>query len=111
MEKHKKVWGEELWIANNELYCGKILYLNENYRCSIHHHKIKDETFYILDGIVLMEIEGKFRIMRQGDSIRLKPNTKHRFTGITDSQILEISTQHFEEDSYRETESGRVWDL
>ena len=51
-EIHPKGWGRELWIANSELYCGKILELNEDKRCSIHYHKLKDETFYILSGNV-----------------------------------------------------------
>ena len=43
-----KVWGREEWIVNNEKYCGKKLILKKGYSCSMHHHKIKDETFYIL---------------------------------------------------------------
>lgn len=35
---------------------GKILTLKKGFRCSLHTHKIKDETFYILDGEVLMEV-------------------------------------------------------
>jgi len=56
MKTVDKDWGRELWIVNNDKYCGKILELNKGYRCSIHYHKIKDETFYILEGRVLMEI-------------------------------------------------------
>ena len=37
--------------------------------------------------------------------MRIRPGTNHRFYGLKDSKILEISTQHFEEDSYRESES------
>ena len=44
-----------------------------------------------------------------GQQYRLKPFTAHRFTSITSgSKILEISTTHYEEDSYRLTESGKV---
>ena len=54
----EKVWGAETWLCNTDHYCGKILHLNKGYRCSIHSHKIKDETFYILYGKVLMEHDG-----------------------------------------------------
>lgn len=106
-----KVWGEEHWVVNSDKYCGKKLVLKKGYRCSIHHHKIKDETFYIIKGRVLMELgencEEK-KIMKPGDSIHIKPNLWHRFTGLEDSEIIEFSTKHMEEDSYRKTQSGKV---
>ena len=61
MTEHKevqKVWGSEEWIVNRA-YCGKKLILNKGFRCSMHYHKNKDETFYILKGKVLMEIDNK----------------------------------------------------
>ena len=27
-ERHEKAWGHELWIINNEFYCGKLLVFN-----------------------------------------------------------------------------------
>jgi mannose-6-phosphate isomerase-like protein (cupin superfamily) len=107
-EVHQKVWGKEIWIANNPMYCGKILVLYRQYRCSIHYHKLKDETFCIQKGLVLMEVDGEKLVMEQGEIIHIPQQVKHRFTGIIDSEILEISTQHFEDDSYRETKSGFV---
>jgi len=104
-----KVWGQEIWIANSNLYCGKILKLNQGYKCSTHHHKEKDETFYVLDGKVRMVINDEERIMEKGDTVKLKPNDWHSFGGILPSVILEVSTQHFDEDSYRKNESGK-WD-
>jgi len=109
-EEHEKVWGKEKWIVNHGKYCGKILCLDEGYRCSYHHHKIKDETFHILKGNVHMKIEGTDFYLSVGDTVHIKPGVKHSFTGLEDSEILEISTQHFEDDSYREDESCKVWD-
>ena len=102
-----KVWGSEEWIVNKD-YCGKKLVLKKGFRCSIHYHKNKDETFYILKGRVLMETDGKKQIMLPGDSIHITPMLKHRFTGLEDSEIIEFSTHHEEEDSYRIEESGKV---
>jgi len=101
MKEVKKVWGKEIWIANYD-YCGKKLVLNKSYRCSMHHHKNKDETFYILKGKVLMEADNEKRIMLPGDSLRITPGMKHRFTGLEDSEIMEFSTHHEDSDSYRE---------
>ena len=101
-----KIWGKEVWMANTDRYCGKLLYLKKGKRCSIHYHKDKDETFYIHQGIVFMELwsERNYeeRIMHQGDTLRIVPEVRHRFSGLEDSLIIEISTNHDEEDSYRD---------
>lgn len=107
MKKVKKVWGEEHWIVNND-YCGKKLVLKKNYRCSMHHHKKKDEVFYVVKGKVLLEADGKKFVMKQGDSFRVKPGCRHRFTGLEDSEIIEFSTHHDDKDSYRDEMSGKV---
>ena len=96
----KKEWGKEICLVNRD-YCGKKLILNKGFRCSMHFHKNKDETFYILTGKVLMEIGNKKYIMLPGHSILIEPNTKHRFTGLEDSEIMEFSTHHEDSDTYK----------
>ena len=107
-EIHNKVWGREEWVVNAEEYCGKILNINEGYRCSIHYHKAKDETFYLLSGRVLMEINGTPKVMGEGDIQRILPSTKHRFSGLENSVVIEFSTHHEETDSYRDTQSEKI---
>jgi len=104
----EKVWGRELWIANTEDYCGKILKLNKGYQCSFHHHKNKDETFYVLSGKVLMEVDGETKIMESEESVRIVPGVNHRFTGLENSKMIEFSTHHEESDSYRLEKSRKV---
>lgn len=96
-----KIWGFEKWLENNEKYCSKLLALKSGYQCSLHYHKIKDEMFLVTKGHVRMEVDDKVLHMREGNFIRIIPGTVHRFRGIEDSEILEISTHHMEEDSYR----------
>jgi quercetin dioxygenase-like cupin family protein len=103
----EKVWGNEEWIINRT-YCGKFLNLKQGFRCSMHFHKVKDETFLILTGKVLMEVDGEKKIMVPGDTQIIEPNQKHRFTGLENSRMLEISTHHEDSDSYREEVSGQV---
>lgn len=102
-----KVWGKEVWIVNRR-YCGKILVLNKGFQCSMHYHKKKDETFYVLIGKVLMELGTSRWIMHPGESLLIPPGAQHRFTGIDDSEIIEFSTHHEDEDSYRVQESRKV---
>lgn len=109
-ERHIKGWGYEDWIANDE-YCGKILHFEKGKRCSLHYHKLKDETFYILDGsfhITLYESLEAYEkgnkeeiVAKPGDVVHIWRGRLHRMTAIEEGNILEISSKHFEEDSYR----------
>jgi len=74
----------------------------------MHYHKKKDEVFYIHKGRVLMEVDDEVYEMYEGDAIRIAPGTLHRFTGLSTSVIIEFSTQHFEDDSFRVTKSEKV---
>lgn len=105
-----KRWGREEWLANTDLYCLKFLYINKGWRCSMHHHKIKDETFFLERGLIYLELEDEERIMRPGDLQRIKPYQKHRFTGLedVDSKLIEVSTHHEDSDSYRDEIGGKI---
>ena len=107
-----KVWGEEVLIVNNGMYCGKLLRINKNYRCSDHYHKIKHETFLVTRGVVLLswEYEGDsgHEVMQSGDVFEVPPYMVHSFWGFDDSTILEISTEDIAEDSYRNSESHKL---
>lgn len=96
-----KIWGFEEIVVNNGLYCGKILHLRKNCQCSIHFHRKKNETFYVLDGMVHMEVDNEVYLMKAGHSIFVPRRTLHRFTGLMDSRIIEFSTPDEECDSYR----------
>jgi quercetin dioxygenase-like cupin family protein len=109
IRKVNKVWGNEEWIVNNDKYCGKILNLRRGFRSSIHYHKNKHETFYVDSGRVLLELEGLgIKVLETGTIQEIKPNQKHRFTGLEDSRIFEFSTTHDDSDSYRITKSEKV---
>jgi mannose-6-phosphate isomerase-like protein (cupin superfamily) len=107
-----KEWGHEEWIANTPAYCGKKLVFKGGYQCSMHHHKIKDETFYIQSGTVVLDTEyngvSERRVMGTGDTMHILPNMWHRITALTPAEVLEFSTLHRDEDSYRKSTSGKA---
>lgn len=105
---HEKVWGSECWMVNNEEYCGKLLFLKKNHKCSMHYHKLKHETFIVTKGVILMELDGEVFIMSEGDAVEVDRGMKHSFTGITDATILEVSTQHYDDDSFRDDKSKKL---
>ncbi len=107
-EIHPKGWGHENWIANSELYCGKVLHFNKGKRCSFHYHKLKTETFYLQSGLlrVLHSLEDEIGealevILEPGDSFHVPVGLRHQMIALEDSELFEFSTQHFEFDSYR----------
>jgi len=105
---HPKVWGQEHWIVNSPAYCGKILHLHPATMCSLHHHPIKDETFYVIGGLVrvwlgatIEEALANHLDVSVGDSVRVAPGLWHRFGSHTGATIAEFSTHHDEGDVVR----------
>ena len=113
IKRVKKVWGVEYWLVNEPEYCAKILEINPGYRCSLHYHPNKKETFTVMTGRVLLEqkdIRGiPFEeLLLPNDSRTIWPKTPHRFSSEHGAEILEVSTHHDDSDVVRITESGRI---
>ena len=105
--KVPKGWGEELIIENNEMYCGKLLIFKKGCRFSMHYHLIKEESWYVdkgefiyrwIDTETAETIEQK---LKPGDVVRQRVGQPHQLIALTDGTVFEVSTQHFDEDSYR----------
>ena len=45
-----KTWGWELWICNNQKYCGKKLFIKQGHHLSFHSHRVKDEVLFVQSG-------------------------------------------------------------
>jgi quercetin dioxygenase-like cupin family protein len=105
MKKVEKGWGYELWIHNDEKYCGKLLFFNAGKKCSLHFHKLKHETFYLQSGkLKCTFIDGdaiEHVILSPGDVKEIYPGLIHQMEAVEDTIMFEFSTQHFDEDSYR----------
>lgn len=104
-----KPWGMERILVNNDLYCAKTLRVIKGYQSSLQYHREKDETFFIQEGIVKLELKGEILTLTPGQSQRIRPKELHRFTAETDTAtILEISTTHWEEDTVRVEQGGKI---
>jgi hypothetical protein len=126
-----KGWGKEQWITNTHLYCQKILSMNAGKHMSIHWHKLKTEHFLLIsessveltvyadpktDAYILnwdnfynglpnlpdsLEKPQTY-IMKQWDSFYIPAGLRHTLRNLNkESVIIEASTQHFDDDSYR----------
>ena len=94
--------GEVEFDINNNIqegYCGKFIVIFKGQTCPMHHHRIKHETFYLVKGMVKMEANGEVFTMKQGDIKIMPQNTKHRFTALESSLILECSKPDIISDS------------
>ena len=105
--KVPKGWGEELIIENNDKYCGKLLIFNAGCKFSMHYHMIKDETWYVNEGKFLYKwidtetAETIEQYLKPGDIVRQRPGQPHQLIALTDGVVFEVSTTHFDSDSYR----------
>lgn len=102
-----KGWGHEIIFENNELYCGKLLVFKKGCKFSMHYHMIKDETWYVQEGEFLYRwintetAEVVTETLVVGDSVRQLPGQPHQLEALTDGVVFEVSTEHFDSDSYR----------
>ena len=103
-----KGWGYEKWIVNTEEYCGKLLHFIKGKKCSWHYHQLKDETFYLQEGKLLLKYSEKDDIekaqelvLERGDKFHIYRGLRHQMFAMEDTDMFEFSTQHFDEDSYR----------
>jgi mannose-6-phosphate isomerase-like protein (cupin superfamily) len=75
---------------------------------SMHYHIIKKETWYIQNGSFIfnwLDVENGERLftnLQEGDVIEIERGLPHQLEALEDgSTIFEVSTQHYDEDSYR----------
>lgn len=95
----------EYLIINNEDkgYCGKYIFLFQNQRCPCHRHDTKDETFFIVKGIVSMTADERTFEMKAGDTFRMLAGVKHTFMAAGGpALVLEVSQPSRLDDNFFE---------
>ena len=109
MRRIDKPWGHELIWAHTKNYIGKLLVINPGHKLSKQYHEIKEETIYVMDGTLVLEVpEGKL-ILKPGAFYHITPGTVHRFCAPSEGcKLMEISTPHLDDVIRLEDEYGRV---
>lgn len=104
----KRGWGVEYWIENIPEYCGKLLVLEPDKKCSLHFHMNKKETMYLQSGAAFIrcidpDTGGEYIVyLDPGDSVMIPPGQVHQIVaGAGGAELFEFSTIHEESDSYR----------
>tara|TARA_E500000331_G_scaffold349219_1_gene392079 strand:- start:947 stop:1306 length:360 start_codon:yes stop_codon:yes gene_type:complete len=112
-----KPWGHEIRFATTDKYIGKVLYIAKGKRLSRQYHSQKDETIFVLEGSLILEIghpneDGSLDtvILHYGDRHRIKPGIVHRFVapGNTSVTLVEVSTPELDDVIRLEDDYGRV---
>ena len=61
-------------------------------------HKVKEETFRVLNGTLQLAIDDTVRVLNEGDTMLIPIYAKHAFKALTDVVIEELSTTSSPED-------------
>jgi quercetin dioxygenase-like cupin family protein len=103
----KKGWGKEVIFVNNDEYCGKLLCFEKDKKFSMHYHIKKKETWYVSKGrFILIWVETDTgtthtEYLKVGDVITNERGEPHQLIALEDSEVFEVSTKHYDEDSFR----------
>lgn len=105
----EKPWGSELLLYLGEHYALKHLIMNKGQRCSLQKHTKKEETIYVLFGMLQIELkEGRVIKLLKGSFITLKPGTLHRMSApLGKVEYLECSTPELDDVIRLEDDYGR----
>lgn len=84
----------------NREYCKKIIVLFPGQNHPSHYHVKKEETFHIVYGKMILDLNGEKKEFREGDFVLVQRNDKHSFGSETGCVFEEISTTHYKGDSF-----------
>lgn len=90
----KEMWGVSVvWASTNE-YSSRVLYIEENQSLPHLYHKRQDITLFVLEGRVLLLVEGKKKVLEKGDTYHLPPLVMHKVSAFQgEAIILEAGTK------------------
>jgi mannose-6-phosphate isomerase len=108
-----KPWGYELIWAHTDRYVGKILHIERTHALSYQYHERKDETIYLLSGVLALEVatpDGPRQTIRlePGQSFHIPAGLRHRMTAIESCDVLEASTADLDDVVRLEDRYGRA---
>jgi sialic acid synthase SpsE/D-lyxose ketol-isomerase len=84
----------------NRGYCKKLLVSLPGQTHPEQYHEKKEETFHIIYGEIMLELDGVPMVCHPGDVVTIEPGVRHKFKTESGSVIEEISTTHDRNDSF-----------
>lgn len=101
----QKEWGGEIHIVNHDDYCLKYLFFFEGMQFSHHYHILKKELWHCICGEFecVLQYNGckKYLTLGHGEQLEVNRGVIHQLQAKCNSVLVEVSTRHFNEDSFR----------
>ncbi len=103
----EKPWGWEVhWTPVTLPYLGKLIHIHAGARLSLQRHDVKLETWYLTAGRCKVTWDNPDGVLTEkelftGQGYTCAPGQRHRLEGITDCDLIEVSTP----------EQGTTWRL
>lgn len=98
VKRIEKPWGYELhWVPADAPYMGKVLHINEGARLSLQIHDEKQESWFVTKGkaaVIWENDQGELvqTELQPGQGYSTQVGQRHRLVGLTDCDVLEVST-------------------
>ncbi|HEX7632957.1 MAG TPA: hypothetical protein VF401_01375 [Candidatus Saccharimonadales bacterium] len=98
VKKVDKPWGYEMhWVAADAPYMGKIIHINKGARLSLQLHDEKQESWLVINGqaaVIWENADGELiqTELQPGQGYSTKLGQRHRLVGVTDCDVVEVST-------------------
>jgi len=84
----------------NREYCKKLIVMLPGQKHPEQYHLKKEETFHVLYGTVLLNLNGRSMKCSQGDIVTVERGVKHSFSSPDGAVIEELSSTHYPDDSF-----------
>jgi len=97
----KRPWGKEiLLVLIPKVLTLKLLKIKKGFKGGLQYHRRKNECGYLLSGkLILRYVDKKGKIisktLKKGSSFHIPPEAIHQEEAISDCQIIEASSPHF----------------
>lgn len=107
-----KPWGHELIWAETDRYVGKVISIGAGRRLSLQYHQRKDESVYVVSGILRLHLEDDSGAMQvsdlgPGEHRHVATGRRHRFEALEDCELIEVSTTELDDVIRVEDDYGR----
>ena len=89
----------------NRDYCKKLIVQLPRQKHPYHYHEQKEETFQLLYGDLEVEADGHRTRLQLGDTFLVAPGVWHKFHTLDGAIFEEVSTTHYNTDSFYEDAS------
>lgn len=97
INKVDKPWGSYTVLDKTDKYWVKKLFIKKGERLSLQSHQNREEFWVVVSGKIKATKGERVLNLKEGDSLFIKKEEKHRIEGVEDSMVVEVSYGQVEE--------------